>query len=169
MKKTYLLVFILLISNCARSSFKQEDKSTYRGHYKVGKEYKINNVKYAPKKIRYYEKTGLASWYGPGFHGRKTANGEIFNQRDITAAHRTLPLPCVARIINLENNKSVVVKVNDRGPFARNSPHKRIIDISERAAEILGMKHKGIAKVKVRLMHNATQKLHRNLGLNSIN
>lgn len=92
-----------------------------------------------------YNETGVASWYGPGFHGRKTANGEIYNQNAMTAAHKTLPLNSKVKVTNLQNNKSVVLRVNDRGPY--HGP--RIIDLSKAAAEYLGVLHKGTAKVRV--------------------
>jgi rare lipoprotein A (peptidoglycan hydrolase) len=94
-----------------------------------------------------FQEIGYASWYGEGdgFNLRKTANGEIFNTRLLTAAHRTLPLPSTVRVTNLANQKSVVLKVNDRGPYIND----RIIDLSAAAAELLDMKSQGIAKVKV--------------------
>ena len=141
-----------------------DDDTNYTGHYKVGKPYKINRVKYYPKAFKTYNKTGLASWYGPGFHGKVTANGETFNQRRLTAAHNTLPLPSLVKVTNLNNNKSIIVRVNDRGPFARNK-RDRIIDLSERAAELLGMKNKGVARVNVKLLPSATAKLHKKLNL----
>lgn len=136
----------------------------YAGHYKVGSKYRKNNVTYRPKEIKVdYDKTGFASWYGPGFYGRKTANGEVFTGQDLTAAHGTLPLPTVVRVTNLENRKSVVVRVNDRGPFR--GGRKRIIDLSEYAAEILNMKKKGVALVRVKFLRNATKALHKKLGI----
>ncbi len=89
--------------------------------------------------------TGVASWYGVPFHGRKTANGEIYNMHTLTAAHKTLPLGTRVRVTNLENLKSLIVKVNDRGPFA----HGRIIDLSREAAIQLEMLYNGVARVKI--------------------
>ena len=140
------------------------DDENYSGHYKVGQPYQINKVKYYPKEVQSYDKTGLASWYGPGFHGKKTANGETFNQRRVTAAHNTLPLPSLVKVTNLSNNKSIIVRVNDRGPFAKNK-RDRIIDLSEKAAELLGMKDAGVARVNVKLLPGATAKLHKKLNL----
>lgn len=114
-------------------------------NYKVGKPYRIKGKLYTPKEDPNYSETGVASWYGPKFHNRKTANGEIFDRYGMTAAHRTLPLPSVVKVTNLQNGKSIKVRVNDRGPFA----HNRIIDLSERAAGKLGFKEAGVAKVKV--------------------
>lgn len=113
---------------------------------KIGKPYKINGIWYYPKDDIAYSEVGEASWYGPGFHGKKTASGEIYNQNALTAAHRTLPLPSYVEVINLSNNRRVILKVNDRGPFA----HGRIIDVSRRAAQLLGFQNKGVQKVRVR-------------------
>ncbi|NRG18800.1 septal ring lytic transglycosylase RlpA family protein [Rhizobiales bacterium] len=115
------------------------------GRAVVGKPYKVAGKWYKPKRDPNYEKVGYASWYGPTFHGRMTANGEIFDRSALTAAHTTLPLPSYARVTNLENGRSVTVRVNDRGPFHGN----REIDLSERVATLLDYKHKGVAKVKV--------------------
>ena len=112
---------------------------------KVGKPYQINGEWYYPRMVDRYRETGVASWYGVPFHGRKTANGEIYDMHSMTAAHPTLPLPSMARVTNLENGRSITVRVNDRGPFAK----KRIIDLSRRAAWELGFKDQGTAKVEV--------------------
>jgi rare lipoprotein A len=114
-------------------------------HRKVGKPYQIDGVWYYPDEEPEYVEEGMASWYGPGFEGRKTANGEIFRKRQMSAAHRTMPMPSYAKVTNLENGQSVIVRVNDRGPFKKN----RIIDLSEAAAEKLGFKHHGVARVRV--------------------
>ncbi|WP_421723609.1 septal ring lytic transglycosylase RlpA family protein [Bauldia sp.] len=115
------------------------------GRAMVGKPYKVAGKRYVPRHDPNYSATGLASWYGPNFHGRKTANGEVFDMNDLTAAHPTLPLPSYVRVTNLHNQRSVVVRVNDRGPFARG----RIIDVSATAASMLDFKRRGVAKVKV--------------------
>ncbi|MGH1457202.1 MAG: septal ring lytic transglycosylase RlpA family protein [Alphaproteobacteria bacterium] len=119
-----------------------------QGRYKVGSPYKIKGQKYYPKVDFEYDETGIASWYGPGFHGKSTANGERFDENELTAAHKTLPLPSIVRVTNLENGRSLVVRVNDRGPYA----HSRIIDMSKRSAELLGFRGKGIAKVRVQVL-----------------
>lgn len=121
------------------------------GRYTVGKPYKIAGKWYYPKSDPDYEKVGYASWYGPTFHGRKTANGEIFDRNALTAAHPTMPLPSYAKVTNLANGQSMVVRVNDRGPFHDN----RVIDLSERVANMLGTKARGIAKVKVEYVGRA--------------
>jgi rare lipoprotein A len=115
------------------------------GQAMVGKPYTVAGKRYVPQEDPNYTAVGLASWYGPNFHGRKTANGEVFNMNDLTAAHPTLPLPSYVRVTNLKNNRSVVVRVNDRGPFSRD----RVIDVSATAASMLDFKRVGVAKVKV--------------------
>lgn len=119
------------------------------GYYKVGKPYQVNGKTYVPKDDRDYRETGVASWYGPGFHAKTTANGERFDQDAITAAHRTLPMPSHVEVQNLENGRKLVVRVNDRGPFAKD----RIIDLSRRAAQLLGFDTKGTARVKLRRVY----------------
>ena len=119
------------------------------GPKKIGKPYKINGVTYYPmESADGYSEVGIASWYGPGFHGKLTANGEKYNQKAMTAAHKTLPLPTLVKVENLENGKSVVVRVNDRGPYSKG----RIIDLTEVAARRLGMIDKGTAKVRVSVL-----------------
>ncbi len=115
------------------------------GRRHVGKPYTINGVRFYPKDVKSYEKTGVASWYGPKFHRRMTSNGEWFDMHDLTAAHPTLPLPSYVKVTNVSNGKEAVLRVNDRGPFA----HNRIIDLSKRSSEILGFKGKGTQKVRV--------------------
>ena len=126
-----------------------------KGVYKVGKPYRVDEVWYYPKVDYSYRKTGIASWYGPRFQGRRTANGEIYDQYKMTAAHPTLPMPSMVRVTNLENGRSVVVRVNDRGPF-KNS---RIIDLSRKAAELLGFREDGTAKVLVEVMEPESRQL----------
>ena len=129
-------------------SLNQVNTQVGGGVYKVGKPYQIASVWYYPEVDYDYEETGIASWYGPGFHGKRTANGEIFDEEALTAAHRTLPMPSMVRVTNLDNGRSIAVKVNDRGPFA----HGRIIDLSKKAAEVLGFKEKGTAAVRVEIL-----------------
>lgn len=121
------------------------------GVYKIGKPYQIDNVWYYPHEQPDYDETGIASWYGPTFYGKYTADGEIYNGDKLTAAHRTLPMPVNVRVTNLENGKSIVVRVNDRGPYSRG----RIIDLSRRAAELLGMIQAGTARVRVTYLGRA--------------
>lgn len=116
--------------------------------YKVGKPYQIKGVWYYPQEDYDYDETGIASWYGPDFHGKLTANGEVFDQNAVSAAHKTLPMPSVVRVTNMENGRSLVVRVNDRGPFANG----RVIDMSRRAAQLLGFEGQGTAKVRVEIM-----------------
>ena len=118
------------------------------GTYKVGTPYQINGVWYYPQVDYSYNQTGIASWYGPGFHTRVTANGEAYNENELTAAHQTLPMPSLVRVTNLENGRSIVVRINDRGPFVAG----RIIDMSRRGAQLLGFDQKGTAKVRVEVL-----------------
>ncbi|MEM8797278.1 MAG: septal ring lytic transglycosylase RlpA family protein [Pseudomonadota bacterium] len=121
------------------------------GRAQVGKPYKIRGKWYKPRHQPNYDKTGIASWYGPNFHGRKTANGEIYDQTALSAAHPTLPLPSYVRVTNLKNKRSVIVRVNDRGPFVKG----RIIDLSYRTAELLDTAAGGLAKVRVQYVGKA--------------
>ena len=116
-----------------------------RGMYKIGAPYTIDGVTYTPMEEFQHVETGVASWYGPGFHGKNTANGERYDQQDHTAAHRTLQMPSVVRVTNLANGLSTVVRVNDRGPYARS----RVLDLSRAAAQDLDMMKSGTARVRV--------------------
>lgn len=115
------------------------------GIYKVGNPYQIDGTWYYPREQPDYDETGIASWYGPTFYGHRTANGEMYDGTEFTAAHRTLPMPVNVRVTNLDNGKSVVVRVNDRGPYAKG----RIIDLSEAAARALDVVRSGTARVRV--------------------
>jgi rare lipoprotein A len=117
----------------------------------TGKPYKVKGKWYVPKEDKKYDKMGLASWYGSAFHGRQTANGEIYDQYHLSAAHPTFPLPSYARVTNLENGDSVIVRVNDRGPYHPG----RIIDLSNKAAEMLEVQNKGTVKVRVQYVGRA--------------
>lgn len=116
------------------------------GYYKVGKPYRIAGKWYVPREEPGYDRAGLGSWYGDDFHGRKTANGEVFDKHALTAAHPTLPMPSYVYVTNLDNGRTVLVRVNDRGPYA----HGRIIDVSHAVAHHLDFEHKGLARVRVR-------------------
>jgi rare lipoprotein A len=118
------------------------------GVYKVGQPYQIDSEWYYPREDYSYDETGIASWYGADFHEHATANGEIFNKNELTAAHKTLPLPTLARVTNLDNGRSIVVRINDRGPFSG----ARLIDVSQRAAQLLGFETQGTAKVRVQVL-----------------
>jgi rare lipoprotein A len=121
------------------------------GTYRVGKPYTVAGRVYVPEEDVHYREEGLASWYGDDFHGRLTANGEVFDMASLTAAHPTLPMPCYARVTNLSNGKSLIVRVNDRGPYHGN----RVMDVSSRAAELLEFKGNGIAHVRVEYVGRA--------------
>jgi rare lipoprotein A len=121
------------------------------GTYRVGKPYTVAGRIYVPEEDVNYRQEGLASWYGDDFHGRLTANGEVFDMGALTAAHPTLPMPCYARVTNLSNGKSLIVRVNDRGPYHGN----RLIDVSNKAAELLEFKGYGVARVRVEYVGRA--------------
>ena len=121
------------------------------GRYATGVAYKVDGVWYQPREDAAYDRVGTASWYGELFHGRRTANGEIYDMERLSAASTTLPMPVYARVTNLENRRSIIVRVNDRGPY-RSS---RIKDVSRRSAEVLGFRHKGTARVRVQYLARA--------------
>jgi rare lipoprotein A len=141
------------IHSAKRISGAVEDQGT--PNYKVGDPYQINGAWYYPQEDYNHDETGIASWYGTKFHGRKTANGEIYDMNALTAAHRTLPMPSYVRVTNLENGRSLVLRVNDRGPFARS----RIIDISRRGAQLLGFQQQGTAKARVQILADKSRAL----------
>jgi rare lipoprotein A len=120
--------------------------------YKVGSPYQINGKWYTPRVDYDYDETGLASWYGEAFDGQATANGEIFNLSELSAAHKTLPLPSVVEITNQRNGRSMQLRVNDRGPYVDG----RIIDVSRRAAQLLGFEMAGTTPVRVRVLKEET-------------
>ena len=121
------------------------------GTYRIGKPYTVAGKTYVPEEDVNYRAEGMASWYGDAFHGRLTANGEVFDMASLTAAHPTLPIPSYARVTNISNGKSLIVRVNDRGPYHGN----RLIDVSNRAADLLEFKGHGIAKVRVEYVGRA--------------
>ena len=153
----------LLLANCSSSSKFSRFNSKYGvsssprvvafgepvpkggGTYRVGRPYTVAGRVYVPEENVHYREEGMASWYGDDFHGRLTANGEVFDMASLTAAHPTLPIPCYARVTNISNGKSLIVRVNDRGPYHGN----RLIDVSNRAAELLDFKRHGVARVRV--------------------
>ena len=143
-----------LVSHAAKQ-VRPATQTRAAGHYKVGNPYQIDGIWYYPAVDYDYRETGIASWYGPKFHGKPTANGEVFNQYDVSAAHRTLPLPSMVRVTNLENGRSISVRVNDRGPFKNG----RIIDLSTRAAQLLGFHQQGTAKVQVEILAPESRQL----------
>ena len=140
-----------------RASAKVKSETPKLAKQKIGSPYQINGRWYVPAAEPNYDEVGIGSWYGPNFHGKPTANGEKFDQNAMTAAHTTLPIPSIARVTNLENGKSITVRINDRGPFVDN----RIIDLSRRAAQQIGYEKAGKARVRVQYLgpapaqHNA--------------
>ncbi|GAA3856373.1 septal ring lytic transglycosylase RlpA family protein [[Pseudomonas] carboxydohydrogena] len=159
----------LLLANCAPGKFVNRFDPKYGvsssprvvdfdkpvpkggGTYRIGKPYQVAGRTYVPEENTHYRAEGLASWYGDDFHGRLTANGEVFDMTSITAAHPTLPMPCYVRVTNTANGKSLIVRVNDRGPYHGN----RIIDVSHRAATLLDFKSNGVARVRVEYVGRA--------------
>jgi rare lipoprotein A len=131
-----------------------------QGTYKIGDPYQINGTWYYPAEDYGYAESGIASFYGgetrgTNFHGRYTANGELYDMNALTAAHQTLPLPSLVRVTNLENGRAIVLRVNDRGPFARG----RIVDVSRRAAQLLGFEGQGTARVRVEVLADESRAL----------
>lgn len=119
------------------------------GRIKIGLPYTVLGRSYTPSDDRIYDVIGIASWYGPGFHALSTASGERYDQDAISAAHKTLPLPCYVEVSNLDNGRTLVIRVNDRGPFVDG----RIIDLSRRSAQLLGVDRNGTARVRVRRVY----------------
>ncbi len=159
------LIVTVMLSACADTPGSSPTSQSMRrdtpsapgtvGRYKVGKPYQIKGTWYHPEEDLGYEEVGMASWYGRQFHGRSTANGEKYDMTAMTAAHRTLPLPSMVRVTNLSNGRSVKLRVNDRGPFAK----ERIIDVSRRAAKELGFKNKGVTRVRVEILADESRTL----------
>lgn len=148
-------VALSLLSACAGKSSTGSSTAPAKSYVKVGTPYTVKGVTYTPSHQPAYKEEGLASWYGPGFHGRSTANGETFDKWELTAAHPTLPMPSLVRVTHLKTGKQIVVRINDRGPFAKG----RIIDLSRRAAEELGTIGEGVARVRVEYMPEESAKL----------
>ena len=138
-------VVLLLAASLAACGSSGGKNVAQRGSYKIGAPYKIDGVTYTPQEEFNHVETGVASWYGPGFHGKSTANGEPYDQSARTAAHRTLQMPSIVRVTNLDNGLSTVVRINDRGPFARS----RVIDLSRTAAQELDIVRNGTAHVRI--------------------
>ncbi len=154
---------VLMLSGCAETQLASHlfKKATWAGSkesagtYKVGNPYSVAGVRYHPREDFSHSETGIASWYGPNFHGKHTANGEVYDQNSLTAAHRTLQMPSLVRVTNLENGKSVVVRINDRGPFKRG----RVIDVSKKAATLLGFIGNGTARVRVDVLEKESRQI----------
>ncbi len=165
-KKSLAIVFVaLFMGACTETQFiaqtvksvgktqQKKQQEVSNGKYKIGDPYQVKGVWYYPREDFEYDETGISSWYGTEFHGRKTANGEIFDMNEISAAHKTLQMPSWVRVTNLENGRSLNIRVNDRGPYA----HGRIIDLSRRAAQLLGFQKKGTARVRVKVLGDASR------------
>jgi rare lipoprotein A len=143
-----LLALALAGCGTTRKGGREAGVGAQVGHYKLGKPYRIKGRWYRPEFDPGYDRVGTASWYGQDFHGLPTANGEVFDKNRITAAHPTLPLPSLVRVTNLENGRSLELRVNDRGPFINN----RLIDLSQAAARKLGFEGQGLADVRVQFL-----------------
>ena len=141
------LAVVLSLAACS-TPHERTGAGAPQGLYKVGQPYQVDGIWYYPHQELNYDETGIASWYGEAFDGRRTANGERFDLNGLTAAHHTLALPSIVEVTNLENGRALALRVNDRGPFA----HGRIIDVSRRAAQLLGFEQQGTAKVRVRVL-----------------
>ncbi len=150
-----VLLACLAVIGCADGRSKPTGQAGGSGVYKVGKPYQVAGIWYYPAVDYNYAETGIASWYGPGFHGRATANGEAYDMNALTAAHRTLPMPSMVRITNLNNGRQIALRINDRGPFVNN----RIIDVSRRGAQLLGFERQGTARVRVEIMDDESRQL----------
>ncbi len=147
--RKFTAICLLFLSDCS------SDQGPKYWHAGSERPYEIKGVRYYPQTNYQYSAIGYSSWYGYDCHGKPTATGRIFDKNKLTAAHRTLPLPSVVIVENLENGRKVKLLVNDRGPFAYTD--KRIIDVSQRAAEILGFRKKGHAKVRVTCLPKESQ------------
>ena len=164
-----LILFLIIVSfgaltSCSQTQYAAHvvkqipmpgDRPESTGIYKVGTPYTIKNRQYYPAETFNHTEIGIASWYGPNFHGKLTANGEIFDKNELTAAHRTLQLPSIIRVTNMQNGRSLYLRVNDRGPFAND----RVLDVSERAASLLGFKNQGTTKVKIEVIPDASREV----------
>lgn len=172
MKKTLLLPLffssILPIAGCSDSAIvyssnpnlaNQQSSSKSVGYYKIEAPYSIEGTLYTPKEDYSYQETGLASWYDADFHNSITANGEYYSSHAATAAHKTLPLPSMVRVTNLQNGRTLNLRVNDRGPFSND----KIIAVSRYAAQLLGFEEEGTAQVKVEVLANESKALKEEL------
>ncbi len=172
-----LAVTSLLLAGCAASPTPQQSVNPdFPSHmqlgrdthgnlvtaYKVGNPYQVAGIWYYPAEDYGYREEGIASWYGPGFNGKRTANGEVYDMNALTAAHKTLPIPSVVQVTNLENGRTIKLRINDRGPFVEG----RIIDLSKRAAQLLDVERSGIARVRVELVPEDSLTL-RNIALDA--
>ncbi|UZF93797.1 septal ring lytic transglycosylase RlpA family protein [Bosea sp. NBC_00550] len=130
-----------------------EDVPKGGGRQLVGKAYSVAGKRYVPyEKPTGFTAVGTASWYGEAFHGRRTANGEVYDRNSISAAHPTMPLPAYARVTNLMNNRSIIVRVNDRGPYHGG----RLMDVSQKTADALAFRHLGTARIKMEYLGQAS-------------
>lgn len=159
-QKIAILSLTLFIAGCSSSGGIFSSNGAPSGRYpnddelpkgsqgvarKIGTPYKVAGRWYYPKEDATYDEVGLASWYGKDFHGKKTANGEYFNMNALTAAHKTLPLPTYVKVTNIANGRTIILRVNDRGPFVSD----RLLDVSRRGAQLLGFQKQGVTRVRI--------------------
>ena len=168
-KAIFMVLMLLMLPGCASMElavdlYKKQTREAAEDEgvvaaprYKVGNPYKVAGIWYYPERNLTYDETGIGSWYGDEFAGKLTANGEIFDPELVTAAHKTLPMPSVVRVTNLDNGKSLVVRINDRGPFVAG----RIIDLSREAARRIGYKDNGLARVRVQVLAEQSLRLEK--------
>lgn len=160
-RAAFIAIALLWLAACSETRLLLHTAKTIEGAqpapgiYKVGAPYQVNGVWYYPAEDWNYDETGIASWYGPGFHEKNTANGELYDQNALTAAHKTLPMPSIVEVTNLENGRSLKLRVNDRGPFVAG----RILDVSRRGAQLLGFQGQGTARVRVRVLADESQQV----------
>lgn len=159
--KLAALALALTVAACGSSRGIPGPTGTPYRAYIVGQPYQINGRTYYPREDFDYDRSGTASWYGSDFHGRRTANGETYDMNAMTAAHPTLPMPTIVRVTNLDNGRSAIVRINDRGPFAED----RIIDMSRAGARELGFENAGLARVRVAVLREASLRLKRAAGV----
>ncbi len=146
---------LAVLAACGPTETRLAGPAAEEPKYKVGHPYQVAGRWFYPAEVFDYDHTGIASWYGTEFHGRRTANGEVFDMDAVSAAHPTLPMPSLVQVTNLENGRRLTVRINDRGPFARG----RIIDLSRRAARLLGFEQRGTARVRVKLLADESRTL----------
>jgi rare lipoprotein A len=155
-----VVALALAAGACSSTGIPGPTGRPYKG-YIIGEPYQVSGHWYYPREDFSYDRVGIASWYGADYHGHRTANGETYDMNAMTAAHPTLPMPTIVRVTNLDNGRSAIIRINDRGPFADG----RIIDMSRAGARALGFERKGLARVRVQVMREATLRLKREAGV----
>lgn len=160
-RQIWVVVFASMLLAACGDKYSPYGGSDQPTNIKIGKPYSVKGEEYTPKYEPDYVEEGMASWYGPGFHGRKTASGERYDQNEMTAAHRTLPMPSIAKVTLLKTGKTIKVRVNDRGPFSS----KRIIDLSKASAKEIGLIPLGVSRVRVEYLPDETEEYLQSLDI----